>query len=154
MTAAEEPVDAARVSARRRLVVLLALGVVPWTVLFYERGVSMVFPWALVNTPPLGVTTLYDYVFTYTTRLPPSLQAWPVSTILYACALASASGTFWWREDRRLTAGLLVFAGLSHLGFSLAVWHPSQVVVPVGPLLVALVVWRAYWPDLRTIVLE
>ena len=80
------------------------------------------------------------------------MRALPVSTILYACALASASAGLWWREDRRLTGGLLVLAAISHLGFSIAVWHPSQLAIPAGPVLLAVVVWRLYWADIRAIV--
>lgn len=136
----------------RRFLLVVAVGVAPWTVLVFDGGVSFVFPWVLVTVPPFGVTTLPDYVFKYTARLPPTLRAWPMSTVLYACALASATASAWWREDRRLTAGLLVLAGLSHLAFTIGLANPSQLTIPTGPLLISLVVWRVYWPDLRAIV--
>ncbi|WP_227354808.1 TIGR04206 family protein [Haladaptatus salinisoli] len=133
-----------------RRLALLALGLVPWTVLVARGGTTFVFPWGLVEPTTLHVTTLPDYLFVYTAGLPDRLLAWPVSVLCYLLALACAfAGRF---EDRRVTAGLLVLAGASHASFALGLVtgvSRSGLVVPVGPVALWLVAWWFHWPDLR-----
>lgn len=140
---------------RPTLVALLALAVVPWTVLSYDGGVSLVFAWGLANPSPPGVVLLSDYLLRLSggpVGLPERLLAWPVATLLYLGAATSAvGGRLLDREDRRVTGGLLVFAGLSHLGFSVGMARTGVTPIPVGPVLLWAVAWWAYRGDLRAI---
>ncbi|MFB6123736.1 MAG: TIGR04206 family protein [Haloferacaceae archaeon] len=139
-------------STRRAVAAVLGLLAVPWTVLVYDSGyVTLVFAWGLV-TPTRGtVTTLYHFLFRYTAGLPEFILAWPVSVICYGFALASAvSGVLGGREDVRVTAGLLVFAGVAGLsvasGFS---FQRGRVAYPLGTLACWAVAWWCYRPLVR-----
>lgn len=115
-----------------RVAGLLAALLVPWTVLLYPDGSSYVFAWGLASTDPVHVTTLPEYLFVRTSGLPRRLLAWPVSTLLYGLALASAVVSLIGREDVRVTAGLLAFAGVSHATFALGMGRPGVLAIPVG----------------------
>ena len=136
-----------------RLVVLLALAVVPWTVLVLGGEVTLVFPFDLLNTNPLHLTNLYDYLFRFTggfAALPAYLQAWPVSVLLYLGALASTVGGLIDREDPRVTDGLLALAGVSHVGLAVGLSRgPDRLAAPVGVVLMLGVTWWLYWPLVR-----
>ncbi len=140
---------------RRALAALLALAVVPWTVLASDGGVGFVFAWGLANPAPPHVVTLPDYLFRLSggpVGLPERLLAWPVSVLLYLGAVASAAGgRVFGREDRRVTGGLLVLAGLSHLAFALGTARTGLTPIPVGPVLLWAVAWWAYGGELRAI---
>jgi uncharacterized protein (TIGR04206 family) len=110
--------------------------------------VTLVFAWGL-HTPGGGsLTTVYHYLFLYTAGLPEYILAWPAAVGLYLVAVASAlAGDALNREDRRLTAGVLVLAGLAILelarGFS---YQPGRFAVPVGTLFlwgVAWLIWQS-----------
>jgi len=137
---------------RRAVATLLALAAVPWSVqTFAAGGVTLLFPWGLVNTDPPTATTLFDYLFVYTVGLPDYILAWPLSTGLYALAVGSGvAGLATGREDARVTGGLLVLAGLAQvsvaLGFSV---QPGRVAYPVGTAALWTVAWRVYWPAVR-----
>lgn len=127
------------------IVVVLGL---PWTIIVVNGAVELVFVWGLVNPDPVHVVWITDYVFKYTRGLPERLLAWPISSVLGAASLVSAAaGAGWDREDRRVTAGLLVLAGLTHLGFTLGVGrrNPLATVVPIGPVVAWVVVWWFDW---------
>lgn len=132
--------------SRRRVVALLALLALPWTLVVSPNGTTLVFPWGLVNPSPLAVTTLYDYLLVYTQGLPDRLLAWPASVLLYAGAIASALGEpVVGREDPRVTAALLVLAGLNHGVFALGLSGNGTAAVPLGTGLLwagAVVVYR------------
>lgn len=141
---------------RRRLLALAALAAVPWTVLALNGEYTLVFSFGLFNTNPPHLVTIYDYLFRFTagpSSLPEYLLAWPTSLLLYLGAFASALGGVFGREDRRLTTGLLVFAGLAQVsvavGLSRAV---GRFALPLGTGGLWLVAWWFYWPDLRTAV--
>jgi uncharacterized protein (TIGR04206 family) len=143
---------AEREAHRRRTVTaaLLAAGlVVPWSVqVFTARDATWLFAWGLVNTNPLQVTTITDFLFVYTMGLPDFILAWPASVVCYLLALAGAVvGLVYDREDPRLTAGLLVLAGVAQLsladGFSL---QPNRTAYPVGTAVLWLLAWWGYWP--------
>ena len=142
-------------SPRRRLLAVLAVGLLPWTAVVSARGASFVFSFGLVNTGPLGLTNLYDYLFVYTAGLPERLQAWPLGVILHAGALASASGGLRGFEDPRLTGGLMLFAGVAHAQVAYGLYRTyvgtgaSAVVLPVGALAAWAVAYRYYWPLAR-----
>jgi len=136
---------------RRRLLAHLALGLVTWTVLV-GSGVTLLFPFGLVNADPLHLTLLDDYLRFARgfAALPRYLQAWPVSVGCYLAALASALTGVVWREDPRVTGGLVVLTGLSHatvaVGLSRGI---GRLALPVGPVLAFAIVWWWYWPAVR-----
>ncbi len=124
-------------TVRSRVAALGFLGLlaVPWSVqVFSGRDATLLFAWGLVNTNPPMVTTLPEFLFRYTRGLPEYILAWPLSVGLYAAALGSA-GVGWrtGREDRRVTAGLLVVAAVAQAqlawGFSV---QPNRAAWPVG----------------------
>ena len=133
--------------ARRRLAVLLAPLAVPWNVAVVETGfVTLVFPWGLVTPGNPSVTTLYDYLFVYTSGLPAFLRAWPASVGLYLLALGfAAAGAATGVDDRRVTSGLLALSGAAHvslaLGFSA---QPGRYAVPTGTLALGAAAWWYY----------
>lgn len=123
----------------RRLALVLAPLLLPWSVQVFSRAdVTLLFPWGLVNTNPLGVTDLYSFLFVYTAGLPDFILAWPLSVALYLVGVASVAagvvvgGAY---EDRRVTGAALALAGLSQLslavGFSV---QPYRTAWPTGTL--------------------
>jgi uncharacterized protein (TIGR04206 family) len=138
-------------TARRRLLTLLALAVVPWTVVFIGSELTLFFPFGVLNTNPLELVDVYSW-FAGGGRLPRSPDLLPLSYVFYTLALASVAAGLLGREPRRLTAGLLVLAGVSHLGVSYSVLHRLRYTpVPVGALLLVAAAWWFYWPDLRSV---
>ncbi|MFB6079911.1 MAG: TIGR04206 family protein [Haloferacaceae archaeon] len=139
-------------SGRRAVAALLALAAVPWWVQTFAGGdVTLLFPWGMVNLWPFAVTTLYHYLFVYTTGLPGFILAWPLSVGLYLLALGSAiGGAVLGREDVRVTGGLLVLAGIAQLsvarGFSV---QPTRTAYPLGTAALWAVAWLWYWPAVR-----
>jgi uncharacterized protein (TIGR04206 family) len=140
----------------RRIPILLALAIVPWTVVSAFGTITLVMPFGLLNFDPIQLATIYDYYFQYTVTLPRFLQAWGVSVLLYAGAVGSALLGLVWREDARVTAALLVLAGLTNLLVSVGFTRrPGYVSVPLGTILCFVVVWVYYREDLaRTALLE
>jgi uncharacterized protein (TIGR04206 family) len=143
-----------RTSTPAALAAVALLGTVPVSVQTFARpgsGVSVVFPWGLFNTAPPHVTTLLEFLFVYTSGLPEFILAWPLSVGLWLLALGSATvGVAVGREDVRVTAFLLVLAGVAALsvstGFSV---QPYRTGYPVGPLAAWLVAWWFYAPAVR-----
>lgn len=127
----------------RRALVILAAGLVPWLVVPYGGGYSLVISLALVSPETGAVTSVYHYVFVYTRDIPPALFAWPTATVLYLSGAASAALAWFDREDRRVTAGLFALAGLDVLyaavGFSS--YRAGVVALPVG----VIGLWFAAW---------
>lgn len=136
----------------RRLLAVLCLALVPWSIQQFARGdVTFVFAWGLLNTNPVNVTTLFDFLFRYTQGLPEYILAWPVGVGCYLVAVASAVvGAVTGREDRRLTAAALVLAGATQLelarGFSV---QPGRTAWPLGTVLLWAVAGYVYWSSLR-----
>lgn len=140
-------------SPGRRLAAIAALGVVPWTVILIYGEVTLVFPFGFFNTNPPALVDLYT-LLSSGGGLPRNPELLPASTLLYAGALLSAAAALVDREDPRLTAGLLVFAGLAHLGVTYAVVHRLRYTpLPVGALLLFVAAWWFYWPSVRALVL-
>ncbi len=139
-------------SATRRLLVLLVLGFLPWTVLVGE-SLTLVFAFGLLNPNPLHLTTLYEYLFRFTggfAALPTYLRAWPVSVLLYLGSLTSALGGLLGYEDPRVTGGLLALAGVSHVSLAVGLSRGiGRVAIPVGTVLLLAVAWWLYWPAVR-----
>jgi uncharacterized protein (TIGR04206 family) len=137
-------------SAKRRLLAVVVLALVPWTIL--SSGVlTLLFPFGLVNTTPLHLTTLLEYRrFTGGFgALPGFLRAWPTSVVLYLGALASAFGGVVGHEDRRVTGGLLVLTGITHLGLAVGFLRTGRLALPLGSFLAFALAWWCYWPTIR-----
>lgn len=104
---------------------------------FAGGGATYVFAWGLLDTSPLRVTTLAEFLFVYTSGLPEYIYSWPLSVATYALAVVVAVvGPVAGYRDRRLVAGLLVVAGVAQLslaqGFSV---QPGRTAWPVGTVL-------------------
>ncbi|RJS98105.1 hypothetical protein [Halococcus sp. IIIV-5B] len=139
---------------RRRVLAVVVVGLVPWVVLFYPGGQEAYFSAGLlsytgnfVTLPAYLSRAVPDFLpfASVFSILPQRLLAWPTSVGLWLLALASSLlGSY---EDRRVTDGLLVVAGLSQLTFALGFWTAEgYVAVPIGAvLLVGLGVldWRS-----------
>jgi uncharacterized protein (TIGR04206 family) len=133
------------------LAALLVLIAVPWVVQVNTPGdLTAVMSWGLLNTNPWHVLLLPAY-FGETqglTTLPWSLQVWPLGLAFYAGAVVSAaSGAVYDREDVRVTAGLLVLAGID----TILVWsgllgRGTRGAIPVGVVAIGVVVWWFYAP--------
>ena len=144
---------------RRRLLVLLALGVVPWTVLLIDRGVTVVnglFPLFVLDYNP-GLAQSVRAVPTWRFflsggGLPRNPELWPASIFLYLLALASAGvRAAFDRGDPRFTGGCLLLAGLAGIGVAFSFAHrPRYTTLPVGSLLACALAWWYYWPAFRT----
>lgn len=141
----------ARWGSLPELVPLLALGlVIPWTVMFAPASgggqqINVVFAWGLGTLDPFHIITVTDYLLVYTDGLPDRLLAWPAGTLLYLTALVSVMLPG--RDDRRVTAGLLVIAGIAHLGFVLGIYRTTptlSALIPVGPAACWALVWWRY----------
>ena len=125
-----------------RLLVLIGIGLLPWTVITWAGGTQVVALWGLLNPDTLHVVSLPEYLFVLTAGLPDRLLAWPVSALLYAAGLGSAGLERSDHGDRRLTVGLLALAALAHLGFAAGVAaRGSATVLPIGPVLVGAAIW-------------
>jgi uncharacterized protein (TIGR04206 family) len=133
---------------RRRVLLVLAAGVIPWILVPYEAGASLVFSFGLVRPGSLSPESVLAYVFVDTGALPPRLLAWPIASLLYALAVASTALALIDREDRRVTAGLLGLTGLDLLYFAVAFSAVRLGVVAI-PLGVA-VLWLAAWETWRS----
>lgn len=139
-------------SDRRAVAAILALAAVPWSVQTYAvGGATLLFPWGLVDPAGPHVTTLPDFLFVYTAGLPDYILAWPLGVALWGGALASAlAGARWNREDVRVTAGLLVLAGVTQVtlarGFAV---QPGRTAYPTGTVALWAVAWWWYWPAIR-----
>jgi uncharacterized protein (TIGR04206 family) len=126
---------------------VLMLWVVPWTVISYPSGVNLIFPWASATTNPLHVTSLWAFIARNPggiEQLPPRLFAWPLATLLLGVAVLGALAGRFGREDRRLTAGALVLAGVVHLRVTVGLTGIGETAVPIGPLLAFGVAWWHY----------
>jgi uncharacterized protein (TIGR04206 family) len=126
---------------------VLALWVVPWTVIPYPSGVTLIFPWASATTNPLHVTSLWAFIARNPggiEQLPPRLFAWPLATVLLVGAVLGALAGRFGHEDRRLTAGMLVLAGVVHLRVTIGLAGIGETAVPIGSLLAFGVAWWHY----------
>ncbi|MBP1953158.1 uncharacterized protein (TIGR04206 family) [Halarchaeum rubridurum] len=146
--------------AARRLLLLCVVGALPWTVIRWsgDAGVQYGAFFAYGLGPLLGPL---GERFTYLPRyLAVAIidtywrQAWPTGAFLYACALGSAALGLLGREDRRVTAGLLVMSGGAELlyGLGLAGSRSDLLVLPVAPLLCWGVAALCYRDGLRRLV--
>lgn len=135
-------------SPPRRLFVLFVAGVVPWTVVLGD-GATFVHAFGIVTLDPPSVTNLYTYLFVLTDGLPRRLQVWPASVLLYLSAVASGIGGVLGREDVRLTAGLLVMAGIAQAQLAFGLLRVGVTALPIGSILLWAIVWWMYWETVQ-----
>lgn len=152
---------------------VLALLFVPITGLRADAGdYTFVMLWGFLNTAPLDpsapvhVYTIREYVAAQPRpfgSLPASIQLWPVAFAFHLIAGASAAaGLVFGREDRRVTGGLLVLAGVASLSVAYGLALRAGVGVDLGLLSVlpvgAVVTWTVagllYRRDLRRVVAD
>lgn len=139
----------------RRLACLLAIPFTPWLVLVYPDGFDLVFAWGLLNVDPPGVVWLHEYLFVHTqgfASLPDHLLAWPLSALFYVGAVANAALSIADREDRRVTAGLLLLAAATNLRMWAGLSIGSASAVPLGAVLLVLAAWWFHADALRSAV--
>jgi len=117
------------------VVVAVAAGLVPWVVVAWENGAYPLFSFGFVYPETLSFTSLPVYV-QRAGSVPPAFRAWPVGATLWLAGVLAAVVD----ADRRVTAGLLAFAGGSVASLALALSRQRTVTgVPVG----ALALWLA-----------
>jgi len=134
----------------RQLLVLVGVGLLPWTVITWPGGTQVVALWGLLNPATLHVVSLPEYLFVLTAGLPDRLLAWPASALLYLAGLGAVVADRYGRGDRRLTVGLLGLAGLAHLGFAAGVAaRGAAAVLPIGPVLLGAALWWFDGPFIR-----
>jgi uncharacterized protein (TIGR04206 family) len=147
------PARALATVAPDRLAVLAVALVVPWTVVPAGGAVSLVFPWGLVSAWPLPVVAvpLSRYLLSLTAGLPAYLRAWPLSVVLYACALASSSGFARRHVDADVTVALLAVAGAAHLLVSVGIWRTGRLALPAGTVVLWTLAYAVYRTDEGTV---
>jgi uncharacterized protein (TIGR04206 family) len=134
---------------RTRALVVVLLGLAPWTVVFVGDELTLVFLYGFVNTNPLAFVSVPE-LLARGGGLPRRPLLLPASGLVYAGATASALAGFVEREDGRVTGYLLVLAALAGFGVAFAVLHRVRYTpLPVGPLLALAVAWWFYWPAMR-----
>lgn len=139
----------------RRFGALLAVGAVPWLVVLRPGAIDLVFAWGLFDARTGRFVSLYDYLFVHTlgpAGLPDHLLAWPLGALFYLGALASASLSVVGREDRRVTAGLLVLAAAMCLRLWWGLPAGDSSTVPLGVASTLAFVWWFHAGDFREIV--
>ena len=125
---------------------MLALGIVPWTVVA-GSDLTYVFPFGLLNDDPWSLVWVHDYLRFSPYGRSAAIESWLIGAGIYVGALASALGGVVRREDRRLTGGLLVLAGVSQFPLVQAFSRrPGVLAVPVGSVLLLVAAWWLYWP--------
>lgn len=135
---------------RHRLGALLAVGVIPWLVVPYPGAFDLVFAWGLFAGRTGAFVSVLDYLFVHTSgpaSLPGHLLAWPLAVLFYLCALVSASLSAVSREDRRITAGLLVLAA----AMNVRLWWGLPTggsTLPLGAASLLVIVWWFHAADL------
>lgn len=125
----------------RSLVAVLAVLAVPLSVQVYPGQTTGLFLWGLATLDPPSVTTFPEYL-----RLaggaPGYIAAWPITAGVWALAAVSAALAD--REDPRVTAGLLVLAGVAALRLSVGfAVQPDRGAYPLGTAVLWVVAaWR------------
>jgi uncharacterized protein (TIGR04206 family) len=129
----------------RVVAAVLLAGLLPWSVQTFAGGeVFLRFAWGGVSfEPAFTVQLLWSYpVFAG----PPILLQWATASSCWLLALASAVAGRVRREDPRLTAGLLVLAGVANglVAVEFGV-QPTRTGSPTGTAAVFLVAGWRYW---------
>jgi uncharacterized protein (TIGR04206 family) len=120
--------ELAGTSRRWAVVVAVLAGLVPWVVVGWENGAYPLFSFGFVYPETLSFTSLPVYV-QRAGSVPPNFRAWPVGVTLWLAGVFAAAVDV----DRRVTAGLLAFAGGSVVSLALALSRQQTVTgLPVG----------------------
>lgn len=139
-------------ATRHRLLVFAGLAILPWTVVVTGGVPTLFFTVGFLNLDPFALTTITDYYFAFTEGLPGFLNAYGIGVGLFVLATGSAATGLVGREDERVTAALLVLAGISQATFALGfLRRPGVVAVPVGTVFLWGTVWWYYWPSFRAL---
>lgn len=138
-------------TAKRRLLAILALGIIPWTVVTTDGFVSLVFPFGLVTPDPFHLLTIFDYLRFSGGQVTQYIDTWPIGALLYVGTLVSAVVAAFGYENPRLTGGFLVFTALSQIPFVIGFSRRLEYTAfPVGTVLMLVVAWWFYWPAVRS----
>jgi uncharacterized protein (TIGR04206 family) len=137
-----------RTGARRRLLALFALAVVPGSVVIVGGdSLTLVFPLFIFEWPSIHTLRIDRYLQFTTAAIPRFLLAWPIGTLTYALALASAALELRNREDPRVTGGLLVLVGFAFLSMTLGFSRRAHyTAIPLGTVVTWTMAWWLYWP--------
>ncbi|WP_136687557.1 TIGR04206 family protein [Halorhabdus amylolytica] len=140
-------------SPRARVLAVLSLSVVPWTVLVIDGHVTLVMPWGLFDPFTPHVTLLPDYLAATGGGPPPFLSSWPLGVAICLFALAGVLAELFDRGAPRVTGGLLVVVGVTQLTVAWGFLRRGEytLVVPLGTIAAWTLAWWFYWPDLRSI---
>jgi len=140
------------VGPRRRLVAVVAAGLLPWTILFIGDELTVLFTFGLFNTNPPQLVSIVDYLVRYTDALPSFIESWGTGVLLYLLALGSAASGVFWREDHRITALALLGAALSQVGVAVGFSRRmGTLALPLGTIGLLAVAWWYYWPLVRPV---
>ncbi len=121
-----------RENPRLRLAVVLVVGVVPWSVQRFTTGELFVrFVWGGLSFRPAVVAQpLWAYP-----PAAPLVSRWLVAAGCWVGAVVSVAAGLFDREDRRLTAGLLVVAAVANASVAVVFGvQPTRVGYPLGSL--------------------
>ncbi|QHS17275.1 TIGR04206 family protein [haloarchaeon 3A1-DGR] len=159
-----------RIDDRAALAAAVGLLAVPVTVIVDGDAYTIVSLWGLVTVAPgpggetvVSGYPLWRYLLDHPLSfgaLPASIRAWPLALAFHLLAIGSVgTGVLWDREDRRVTGGLLVLAGIASLSVALGIGSryglgtPSAVgtVVPVAAICAWACAIALYGPALRGI---
>jgi uncharacterized protein (TIGR04206 family) len=114
---------------RRRLAVVLLAGLLPWVVVTWPGGWYPLFTAGFLHLDPLTFTSLPAY-HARVGGIPPQFSAWPTAVVLYLGAVVSA---LFDDPDPRLSAGLLVLAGVSVLLLASSLTEQRHILaIPLG----------------------
>lgn len=136
-------------NAWRRLLVVVALGLLPWTVITSPGTATLVFPFGLLDVTSGHLVRIDEYLRFTGGQVAPFLRAWPIGVVLYGGTLLSAVSGVFGRENARLTSGLLVVTAVSQLPLLASVSRRMGYLgLPVGIVLMVVVAWWL-WPLMR-----
>jgi uncharacterized protein (TIGR04206 family) len=142
-----------RANSRRRLLLVVLLGVTPWTVLSANGFLTVYSAFGWVDVSTLGAAPVTTYLF-HAAVLPRDVTAYALGAVTYGLAVLSASLALLDREDPRVTAAMLVLAGAGNAWFALGLsGRPGYVGIPLGSLALWAVVWWQYRTPLERLLL-
>lgn len=125
-----------------RLLTILSLLVVLWTVVLVGTNLTLVMAWGLFDPFGLHVRILPASLAATGCAPPPFLLAWPIGVGTSILAIASGALESIDRGDPRVTGGLLVLVGITQLTVSWGLLRRGgYLVVPLATILAWTVAW-------------